>query len=73
MNLDFRKLSRIDQEKAVQNIIKTDHDAVSYLAYIINNSQFNVGGWFAINKSNEGSEYWMELADKQRKENDCKV
>jgi hypothetical protein len=73
MNLDFRKLSRIDQEKAVQNIIKTDPDAVSYLAFIINNSKFDVYGWFSLIESNEGSKYWMELVDKQREENDCKV
>jgi hypothetical protein len=67
MNLDFRKLSRMDQISAVQNIIDKDPDAVSYLAFIINNSQFDVAGWFDFSQSNEGFDYWSDLIDKQIK------
>ena len=73
MKLDFRKLSRMDQIKAVQNIIDTDSEAIPYLAFIISNSHFNVGGWFDFSQSNEGFGYWSDLNDKQREENDCKV
>jgi len=72
MTLDFRKLSRMDQVSAVQNIIDKDPDAVSYLAFIINSSQFDVAGWFDFSQSNEGFDYWAELIDKQI-ENDSKV
>lgn len=73
MKLDFRKLSRMDQIKAIQNIIDTDSEAIPYLAFIISNSQFNVGGWFDFSQSNEGYDYWGDLNAKQRKENDSEI
>jgi hypothetical protein len=69
MILDFRKLSRMDQFNAINNVI--ERDSVSWLAYLISSSTYDVCSWFPFDNSNEGEDYWINL--KKEQENDCKV
>jgi hypothetical protein len=75
MNLDFRKLSSTDQQRAIQNIIDQDPDYVNYLAFIIDKNGTDVFSWFNFSKSNEGADYWYELQDtiRNKERNDIKV
>jgi hypothetical protein len=75
MNLDFRKLSASNQQRAIQNIIDQDPDYVSYLAFIIDKDGTDIFSWFSFSKSNEGADYWYELQDtiKNAERNDTKV
>jgi hypothetical protein len=69
MNLDFRKLSRADQIKAINNVI--ERDSVSWLAFLIKDQCYEVFSWFPLNNTNEGEDYWINLKKEQK--NDCKV
>jgi hypothetical protein len=69
MKLDFRKLSRVDQIKAINNVI--ERDSVDWLASLISRSTYDVYSWFIFGNSNEGEDYWLNL--KKEQENDCKV
>jgi hypothetical protein len=75
MNLDFRRLSAANQQRAIQNIIDQYPDHVSYLAYIIDKDGTDVFSWFSFSKSNEGADYWYKLQDtiKNAERNDIKV
>jgi hypothetical protein len=63
MNIDFRKLSRIDQVKAINNTLKV-YD-VNHLAYLISNENFDIYAWCPLGESNEGFEYWYNVKIKQ--------
>ena len=64
MNLDFKKLSLTDQVKAINNVIKED-PSLTYLAYLIGNGEasHDIYGWFTLDGSIEGSEYWHTIKD----------
>jgi hypothetical protein len=64
MNIDFGKLSRIDQVKAINNVLKV-YD-VDYLAYLISNEKFDIYSWCPLDETNEGFEYWYNVKIKQR-------
>lgn len=65
MNIDFKKLDFIDRAKAIENVLKLD--GLMYLGYLIANDKIDVYGWFKIDQSNEGSEYWVNIRNKQEK------
>ena len=71
MNLDFRKLGLEDRRKALLNLLSENNgdydDNVTFLAYLLGKSDFDVYGWFKIYKSNEGAEYWVNLKNEQLK------
>ena len=71
MNLDFRKLGLEDRRKALLNLLSENNgnfdDNVTFLAYLLGKSDFDVWGWFNIAKSNEGAEYWVNLKNEQLK------
>lgn len=62
INFDFRSLSRADQAKAIQNTI--DRHGVEYLAYLIDTGDYDIYGWFNLENSNEGVDYWFNLREK---------
>jgi hypothetical protein len=63
MNIDFRKLSRIDQVKAINNTLKV-YD-VEYLAYLISSEKFDIYSWCPLDETNEGFEYWYNIKKEQ--------
>ena len=65
-NFDFRTLSRVDQGRAIQNTI--DRHGVEYLAYLIDAGEYDIYGWFWLDKSNEGEDYWFNLRKEIYKE-----
>ena len=66
ISFDFRDLSRGDQVRAIENTIKR-HD-MEYLAYLIANGEYDIYGWFNMDKSNEGVKYWFNLRKEIYKE-----
>lgn len=66
ISFDFRDLSRSDQAKAIQNTINR-HD-MEYLAYLIAEGEYDIYGWFNLEKSNEGADYWFNLRKEIYKE-----
>lgn len=62
MNLDFRKLTLTEAAQAINNTLKQD-DA-TFLAYLIQRRDFDVWGWFNIDKSSEGLEYWVAIKER---------
>ena len=70
MNLDFRKLSREGQIKALDNLYSAENGCSDYLAHLITNGKYDVYGWFSLSQSKEGIEYWIDLANKINKENE---
>lgn len=62
MNLDFRKLTLTEAAQAINNTLKQD-DA-TFLAYLIQQQDFDVWGWFNIDKSSEGLEYWVAIKER---------
>jgi hypothetical protein len=71
MDLDFRKLERSEQIKAINDCIEIND--VSFLAYLMASDSYDVYGWFSFDKTLEGSDYWIDLANKQRKDNLAKL
>jgi hypothetical protein len=69
MNLDFRKLSRADQIKALDNLYREENGCNDYLAHLIAQEQYDVYTWFGFSQSNEGTDYWLDLKEKINKEN----
>jgi len=63
MNIDFRKLSRIDQVKAIINTLEV-YD-VDFLAYLISNERFDIYSWCPLDETNEGFDYWYNVKNKQ--------
>jgi hypothetical protein len=63
INIDFRKLSRIDQVKALDNVLKVHN--VDYLAYLISNEKFDIYSWCPLDETNEGFEYWYNIKKEQ--------
>lgn len=59
ISFDFRDLSRDDQAKVIQNTI--DRHGMEYLAYLIVAGDYDIFGWFNLDKSNEGADYWFNL------------
>ena len=70
MNLDFRKLSREDQIKALDNLYNVENGCNDYLAHLITSEQYDVYSWFSFSRSKEGGDYWVELSNKINKENE---
>ena len=68
MNLDFRKLSREDQIKALDNLYNVENGYNDYLAHLITKEKYDVYSWFSFSRSKEGSDYWIDLANKINKE-----
>ena len=71
MNLDFKKLGLEDRRKALLNLLSENNgnydDNITFLAYLLGKSDFDVYGWFNVAKSNEGIEYWVNLKNEQLK------
>lgn len=61
MILDFRKLGHFDQQKAVANLIRLESDSPNYIAFLLANENYDLYGWFDLNKTTEGWEYWYNL------------
>lgn len=59
--LDFKKMSRENQEKAINNTLQ--QSGAKFLAFLIEEDDMNVFGWFAWDESNEGCDYWTNLID----------
>ena len=59
--LDFKKLSRTNQEKAINNVLQQS-DA-KFLAFLIEEDDMNLLAWFSWDDSNEGIDYWINLTD----------
>ena len=57
--LTFKDLSREDQIKAINNIIK--QSGLDQLAYLIEKNEMNLYRWFNFGESAEGSDYWLNL------------
>ena len=70
MNLDFRKLSREDQIKALDNLYSEENGCNDYLAHLITSGKYDVYSWFRFSKAKEGGDYWIDLANKINKENE---
>jgi hypothetical protein len=70
MNLDFRKLSREDQIKALDNLYSEENGCNDYLAHLITKERYDVYSWFSLSRSKEGLEYWIKLANKINEENE---
>ena len=68
MNLDFRKLSREDQIKALDNLYNVENGYNDYLAHLITKEKYDIYSWFSFSRSKEGSDYWIDLANKINKE-----
>lgn len=66
MNLDFRKLDRTNQIKAIEEVLR--QDSIDYLAFQINRDSMDVYGWFDFSKSKDGIDYWIDLRDEVNKE-----
>lgn len=65
MNVDFKKLNLDDRAKAIKNVLKLNGSI--YLGHLIANDMMDVYGWFQIDQSNEGSEYWVNIKVEQQK------
>ena len=67
MNIDFKKLDYRDRVKAVENLLK-ERD-LDFLSYIIANGpdSHDIYGWFQIDQSNEGNDYWLNIKNEQQK------
>jgi hypothetical protein len=70
MNLDFRKLKREDQVKALDNLYRVENGCNDYLAHLITKEKYDVYSWFSFSRSKEGFEYWINLANKINEENE---
>lgn len=57
--MDFRKLSRQNQIKVIDNVI--DQHGKDFLAFLIAEGDYYIYGWFSFNLSNEGEDYWFEI------------
>ena len=68
MSLDFRKLKRKDQVKALDNLYRIEGKCNDYLARLITKERYNVYDWFSFSLSKEGAEYWINLSNKINKE-----
>lgn len=68
MNLDFRKLDYNDQVKALDNLYRLENGHNSYLAHLLAKEQYDVYTWFALTKSTEGLDYWINLKEKINEE-----
>lgn len=66
MNLDFRKLDRTNQIKAINEVF--NQDSLDYLAHLITNEQMDVYSWFDFSRSKDGINYWVNLRDEVNKE-----
>jgi hypothetical protein len=66
MNLDFRKLDRRNQVKAINEVIR--YGDIDFMAHLVNNDSMDVWGWFPINKSVDGMDYWIDLKEKVNNE-----
>jgi hypothetical protein len=66
MSIDFRRLSREDKIKAIDNVLK-EVNGKEYLAHLINGSSLDIYGWFSILGANEGFDYWINIANEQKK------
>ena len=60
--INYRKLSRDNQMKVIQNVLDQNGD-LRFLAFLIDESDVdaNVAGWFDFSVSNEGMAYWYNL------------
>lgn len=69
MNVDFKKLNFDDRVKAIKNLLKFTNNDLNFLSYVIANGaeSHDVYGWFQIDQSNEGSEYWYNIKVEQQK------
>jgi len=61
MDLDFRKLSRFDQHKAVANLVRLENGSPTYIAHLLSNEVYDLYSWFDLTKTTEGWEYWYNL------------
>jgi len=61
MNLDFRKLSRAQQVKAINEVLTQPNYGPEFLAYLIASESYDVYGWFDFATSEGGGGYWVEL------------
>lgn len=59
--LDFKKISRENQEKAINNTLQ--QSGAKFLAFLIEEDDMNLFGWFNWDTSNEGHDYWTNLID----------
>ena len=66
MNLDFRKLDRANQIKAIEEVI--NQDSTDFLAFLIQDSSMDIYGWFNFSSSKDGEEYWFNVKEKVNKE-----
>jgi hypothetical protein len=66
MNLDFRKLDRKNQIKAINEVIR--YGDIDFMAHLINNDSMDVYGWFDFSRSKDGIDYWIDLRDQINKE-----
>ena len=69
MNLDFRKLSREDQIKALDNLYRIENGDSDYLVYLLTNEKYDVYSWFSFSKAKEGLLLYF-LSNKINKENE---
>jgi hypothetical protein len=68
MNLDFRKLSREDQIKALDNLYREENGCNGFLAHLITSEQYDVYSWFSFSSTTEGADYWINLKEKVNEE-----
>ena len=68
MILDFRKLGRFDQHKAVANLIRLENGSPIYIAYLLSNEIYDLYSWFDLTQTTEGWEYWYNLKIKTNEE-----
>jgi hypothetical protein len=66
--MEFKSLSRGNQVRVINNVL-TQHDA-RFLAYLITEETDDILGWFNISDSIEGSDYWVDLFNQHRVENE---
>lgn len=65
MNLDFRKLTLTEAAQAINNTL--NQGDATFLAYLIQRRDFDVWGWFKLDKSSEGLEYWVNIKERVNK------
>ena len=63
MTLIFRELNRENRIKAIDNVLS--QYGVDRLAYLINEDNMDLYGWFSFKKSTEGQDYWLNLINKK--------
>ena len=66
MNLDFRKLDRANQIKAIEEVI--EQDSTDFLAFLIQEGSMDIYGWFNFCLSKDGEEYWFNVKEKANEE-----